>query len=419
MSSLRSLLNPTEADNGSTSSDAAKEPSDRKRRHDRAKARYMEEVSYLQEKSKELQDQLDGLERSKKRKTETTASVWEGFARRQALERQEAQLENAKLKGVLTQQLSIIKGLEAVLSQRPQLLTWPTLPMNDASIVRFPKDPALRAAEFERVMTYELTWPTLPMNDASIVRFPKDPAQRAAEFERVMTYELARLDETYRKFGLVNTLDTWKQVVVRMDEATHEVVLDVSFSLVVHVPARVLADAMTIIYIPNEDLSVRNGSVKFLERFDPHSVYVQRIFNITNLPQVVAHFACRCARVAADHAKFALVSVMDDDAVPYPHHALRSREHIYASAEPLNGTQSRWKMVRRVHIPASLTAQVPVPIGALVELLLHCYSDNIEILMRRMRDVLPGVAGLAPHSDLVEPAGELIQLNQTRLSPTH
>ncbi|EQC27076.1 hypothetical protein SDRG_15086 [Saprolegnia diclina VS20] len=385
MFSLKSLLNPTEDGDGNTSSDGAKEPNDRKRRHDRAKARYMEEVSYLQVKSKELQGQLDGLERSKKRKTESTASVWEGFARRQALERQEAQLENSKLKGVLTQQLSIIKGLEAVLSQRPQLLTWPVL----------------------------------PTNDASIVRFPKDPATRAAEFERVMTFELARLDETYRKFGLIDTLDTWKQVVVRMDEATHEVVLDVSFSLVVHVPARVLADAMTIIYIPAEDLGVRNGRVKFLERFDPHSVYIQRIFAITNLPEVVAHFACRGARLDEDHAKFVLASVMDDDLVPYPPQALRSREHIYASAEPLNATQSRWKMVRRVHIPASVTAQVPVPIGALVELLLHCYSDNIEILMGRMRDVLPGVAGLAPNSDLVEPAGELIQLNQTRLSPTH
>ncbi|OQR88125.1 hypothetical protein ACHHYP_07534 [Achlya hypogyna] len=338
MFSLKSLLNPDVAGD--------KEPSDRKRRHDRAKARYVEEVSYLQDRSLELQAQLDGLERSKKRKVHATGSVWEGFARRQALERQAAQLENTKLKGMLTQQLSIIHSLQSVLAQRPQLLTWPTLPLHDASLVRLPS-----------------------------ARGPRHDA-----LETAMAAELDRLDDTYRKFGLQNTLDTWKQVVVRVDDATQEIVLDVSFSLVVHVPLPTLVAAMTAIYIPTEDLHVANGSVEFLERFDKHTTYIRRRYAIHGLPEVIAQFACR-SMASGDGGKYVLVSVMDDDAFPYPRHALRSREHIYASAEPLSAVSSRWKMVRRVHVPASVQGGVAAPIGALVELLLHCYSDNIDILM--------------------------------------
>ncbi|OQS04867.1 hypothetical protein THRCLA_02931 [Thraustotheca clavata] len=370
MHSLQSLLNPDVGGEGSG-------VSDRKRRHDRAKARYLEEVSYLQEKSRELQVQLDTLESSKKRKADKPLSVWEGFARRQALERQEAQLENGKLKSMLTQQILIIRNLEGVLTQRPQLIAWPTLTVNDLTVTRFP----IKIQE------------------------------RKQAFDRLMESEFGCLDEIYRKFGLSDTLDTWKQVVVRIDEATSDIVLDVSFSLIVNVSYDIMAKAMTTIYIPKELINVPNGSANVLELIDDLSVYIQRKYTLQSLPEIHAHFACR-AKNMEDRVLCVLASVMDDDAYPYPSHVLRSREHIYSSAEHLNENQSRWKMVRRVHIPASANGQIDLPIGSLVELLLHLYSDNVEILMSRMQDVLRAIANVPLSAVLVEPAGDLIQLNQ-------
>ncbi|KAF0721808.1 hypothetical protein AaE_010008 [Aphanomyces astaci] len=180
--------------------------SDRKRRHEKAKARYNEEMADLQDKYDSLELQLHDLNLNKRQKIEGQAqSTWEGFARRQAWQRQQSMIENTRLKSRLEMQMSIIRDLQGVLTNQPLLLV--------------------------RVMcSYESS--ILGPSDIPYVHLTVDPRERKLAVDAIMENQLARMQDVFAENGMLRTQNTWKQVSVRFDECSKELVFEMSLSFV-------------------------------------------------------------------------------------------------------------------------------------------------------------------------------------------
>ncbi|KDO19433.1 hypothetical protein SPRG_15423 [Saprolegnia parasitica CBS 223.65] len=122
--------------------------SDRKLRHERAKQRYEDEVASLRAKLAELSEQLETLTKARAgpRKSQ---SVWEGFARRQVIEHQEALRENAKLKHQIEAHMGLLQRLQGVLAQDRHDL----LELSDPNaVVSLVEEPSARRATVHAVL---------------------------------------------------------------------------------------------------------------------------------------------------------------------------------------------------------------------------------------------------------------------------
>ncbi|RQM23910.1 hypothetical protein B5M09_002564 [Aphanomyces astaci] len=196
--------------------------SDRKRRHEKAKARYNEEMADLQDKYDSLELQLHDLNLNKRQKIEGQAqSTWEGFARRQAWQRQQSMIENTRLKSRLEMQMSIIRDLQGVLTNQPLLL--------ESSI--------------------------LGPSDIPYVHLTVDPRERKLAVDAIMQNQLARMQDVFAENGMLRTQNTWKQVSVRFDECSKELVFEMSLSFIFNVPIGDLTSGLNTVVTPRVDYS--------------------------------------------------------------------------------------------------------------------------------------------------------------------
>ncbi|ETV93502.1 hypothetical protein, variant [Aphanomyces invadans] len=204
--------------------------SDRKRRHEKAKARYNEEMADLHDKYTSLELQLTELETNKRMKIEGQAqSTWEGFARRQAWQRQQSMKENARLKSRLEMQMTIIRDLQAVLTNQPLLL--------ESSIL----GPA----------------------EIPFVHLTEDSRERKLAVDSIMQAQLSRMQVVFAENGMLRSLNTWKQVAVRFDECTKELVFEMSLSFIFNVPINELCAGLnTAITVRSDYSEYSNGSTK-------------------------------------------------------------------------------------------------------------------------------------------------------------
>ncbi|KDO19434.1 hypothetical protein SPRG_15424 [Saprolegnia parasitica CBS 223.65] len=387
--SLHSLLNPApcpayEPKPTSPASSGGKPPSDRKLRHDRAKTRYNDEMAFLTRKRQELTERIESLEKAKRHRT--SKSVWEGFARRQALERQESMIENTKLKNVLQQQLAILADLQGVLSERPTLTSWPLMPGIEG-----------------------------PMALLS-----KEPNRRLAQFTELMDAQVSQLHDVFRKHGLLDAADTWKQIVVRNDGC--HVALDVSVSMVVNAPYKLLGKALERVASVREPRRTANGYVEPIEVFEGTGQLFRRVTTMLGLPEIHAEFAVK-GYTFPNQVAFVINSMYDDETSPPERGVLRSRETLFITSEYLSETQARCKMYRKVYVPAiHVPGTPPSPssddgncgVASLLEMLLTCYSDNIEAFVQAIyREFRPLLGADNLPDSLVETTPELITFNES------
>ncbi|EQC27074.1 hypothetical protein SDRG_15084 [Saprolegnia diclina VS20] len=347
---IAGLLNP----------DAA--ASDRKLRHERAKQRYDDEVASLRAKLAELTEQLEALTtaRAGPRKSQ---SVWEGFARRQVIEHQEALRENTKLKHQIELHMELLQRLQGVLAQdRHDLLQLPSL------------DPS------------------------AVVSLSLDPSARRATVHAVLDQQFAQLPATYQKHGLTSSLDTWKQIVVR--QGRHEIALEISYNLLVHASPSAVGDALCEIFAPAQRRVVSNGSAQLLESFDATTHLLERVYAVPGQRAINTHLATKSYRSVDGGHAFVQQAIGHDALFPLPPDTVIVRDVIFTTVERCEGGDARWKSFRHVHIPLDANAG-----GDLVEKLLSCYGDSIEVLTKALHRVLR-----SPR-DLVESQGDLITFN--------
>ncbi|KAF0718215.1 hypothetical protein As57867_001821, partial [Aphanomyces stellatus] len=386
--SMRSLLNPSH-DSAPYHDDivVTTEPpkaenrasSDRKRRHERAKARYNEEMTHLHVKREELEDKLLALESNKKSKIQKQSkSPWEGFARRQAWKRQQSMKENGKLKMQLETQLSIIRDLQAVLSKQPQLLEAPAVGSGPLS-----------------------------------VRLCRDPIQRKQTITDMLQHQLHRMDNIFTENGLLASQDSWKQVTVRYDEVSRELVCEKSLSLIFNVPFGVLSSGLhSTVNRMHQHSTFSNGSSDLLEVVDANTQYKHRVYKLDGVPDIHVNFIFHSFG-STDSYVWIGQSVLEDELHPFPDNVFRSRESIWCVAEPISATQSRLKKVRHIHLapPREQDLGSVCPVGALADILINVYAANTDLFT----SILEGnVLDFCPQKPevLVESAGPIIQLNQ-------
>ncbi|KAF0718216.1 Aste57867_1824 [Aphanomyces stellatus] len=387
--SMRSLLNPSH-DSAPYHEDIVitteppkaenHESSDRKRRHERAKARYNEEMAHLHDKREELEDKLLALESTKRSKIQNhSKSPWEGFARRQAWKRQQSMMENGKLKMQLETQLSIIRDLQAVLTKQPQLL----------------EAPSVGAGPFS-------------------VRLGRDPIQRKQMITTMLQHHLHRMDNIFTENGLLASQDSWKQLTVRYDDTAHELVFEKSLSLIFNVPIGVLCSGLhsTINRVrPHSTFS--NGSSDVLEVVDATTQYKRRVYKLDGLvPDIHVNFIVHTSGTA-DSYVLICQSVLDDELHPLPDNVFRSHESIWCVAEPISATQSRLKKVRHIHLvpPREQDLGSVCPVGALADILINVYATNSDVFTNLLEKNVLAYCPEKPEV-LVESAGPIIQLNQ-------
>ncbi|KAF0718400.1 Aste57867_1724 [Aphanomyces stellatus] len=387
--SMRSLLNPSH-DSAVHHDDiliTTKLPlenrasSDRKRRHERAKARYNEEMTHLHDKCQALEDKLLALESNKKFKIQKhSKSPWEGFARRQAWKRQQSMMENGKLKMQLETQLSIIRDLQAVLTKQPQLLDAPPVGSGTLS-----------------------------------VRLGLDPIERKQTISDMLQHQLHRMDDVFAENGLVESQDSWKQLTVRYDDTAHELVFEKSLSLIFNVPIGVLCSGLhSTVNRVREHATYFNGSSDTLEVVDANTLYRRRVYKLDDggVPDIHVNFIFHTSG-SADSYVWIGQSVLEDELHPFPDNVFRSRESIWCVAEPISATQSRLKKVRHIHLapPREQDLGSVCPVGALADILISVYAANTDLFTSLVEKNVLEYCPEKPEV-LVESAGPIIQLNQ-------
>ncbi|RHY26765.1 hypothetical protein DYB32_007321 [Aphanomyces invadans] len=352
--------------------------SDRKRRHEKAKARYNEEMADLHDKYTSLELQLTELETNKRMKIEGQAqSTWEGFARRQAWQRQQSMKENARLKSRLEMQMTIIRDLQAVLTNQPLLL--------ESSIL----GPA----------------------EIPFVHLTEDSRERKLAVDSIMQAQLSRMQVVFAENGMLRSLNTWKQVAVRFDECTKELVFEMSLSFIFNVPINELCAGLnTAITVRSDYSEYSNGSTK---TFDSKTQYVRRVYTLNGAPDVHVNFVFHSFGTT-DSFVWIGQSVLEDDLYPFPENVLRSRESIWCLAEPISATQSRLRKIRHVHLipPKSKDFADVCGVGKLADILVNCYAANTELFAQLVESsVTKNLSSYRP-DQLMESTGPLIQLNQ-------
>jgi hypothetical protein len=262
---------------------------ERKRRHDAAKARYKAEMDELQMLEKSYEEKLHALQRSKWERKATShdrrsgRSIWEGFARRQAIERQEVQLENTRLKHSLEVHQKTLAALEAVVRQHQK-----------------------QSSTIDPLGPYRVR-----MEDMMHMCLPLDESARRSIFNASMDAQFGTVPYLLDRHGLAPlSSGTWKQVRIRT-EPNHErlssshnhhhmrIVLELSFRLRVHVAPTVLADTIYAAYYPRQTSSynfmrIPNGSADILQNIDALSHCIRRIYRLDHgLPDIHAHFGSK------------------------------------------------------------------------------------------------------------------------------
>ncbi|RHY11571.1 hypothetical protein DYB25_001956 [Aphanomyces astaci] len=355
--------------------------SDRKRRHEKAKARYNEEMADLQDKYDSLELQLHDLNLNKRQKIEGQAqSTWEGFARRQAWQRQQSMIENTRLKSRLEMQMSIIRDLQGVLTNQPLLL--------ESSI--------------------------LGPSDIPYVHLTVDPRERKLAVDAIMQNQLARMQDVFAENGMLRTQNTWKQVSVRFDECSKELVFEMSLSFIFNVPIGDLTSGLNTVVTPRVDYSeYSNGYTSLLETFDSKTQYIRRVYTLDGAPDVHVNFVFHSFGTA-DSFVWIGQSVLEDDVHPIPDNVLRSRESIWCLAEPISPTQSRLRKVRHVHLipPKAKDFGDVCAVGKLAEILVNCYAANTELFAQLVEANVKKNCSAHKPTLLMESPGPLIQLNQ-------
>ncbi|CAK4095609.1 unnamed protein product [Aphanomyces euteiches] len=390
--SMRSLLNPSQecvqiSPASPISISVPPKPenrasNDRKRRHERAKARYNEEMNDLNTKYRTLEKQLREMEQNKKMKIEGHShSPWEGFARRQAWKRQQAMIENGRLKSRLEVQMSIIKDLQAVLTKQPQLLESPLDPLD-----------------------------SLP------VSLPRDPVLRQEAISKIMTVQLDRMNDVFVENGLLETHESWKQVSVRYDEATSELVFETTISLIFNVPVGTLSKGLdATLHRALEGSEYFNGSSKLLETNDSKTHMKRRVYKVEGAMDIHTNFIHH-AFPAGDSYVWVSQSVHEDELYPIPDTEFRSRDSIWCVTEPVSETQSRLKKVRHIHLvpPRGRELGDSCPVGSLADILINIYVANTELFTNLLETNVLDFCPQKPQV-LIEDSGPIIQLNQLSL----
>ncbi|EQC37333.1 hypothetical protein SDRG_05551 [Saprolegnia diclina VS20] len=110
------------------------------------------ELAYLRQQAADLKLQLDALTNTKALQVESSGNHWEKVARNQKLASEMATLENARLKRVMEDQITLASALEKVLAKRPRLAATPTMDMADWKLRRLPTDPTRRATAFHAIV---------------------------------------------------------------------------------------------------------------------------------------------------------------------------------------------------------------------------------------------------------------------------
>ncbi|KDO19432.1 hypothetical protein SPRG_15422 [Saprolegnia parasitica CBS 223.65] len=242
------------------------------------------------------------------RKLRSSKSVWEGFARRQALERQAAVFENAQLKKVLQHHADVLSRLRAVV------------------------EPATMSCRMDDdLVLAHVTRGPLPRNWSNSTLHERLDAQKAL------------LPSIFRKHGLDCQQDSWKQIVSRVDTATGDIVLEISTCLVVHAGFADVGDAMSCIYTPKQPLHVENRSIEILEIVDASSHIGEHVHCVAS-ETFRRRFARKCSAL---HDRIVFV----EQTIEADHGDRPYTETKYEALEYLRRDRCHWKMFRCVRLP--------------------------------------------------------------------
>ncbi|OQS06282.1 hypothetical protein THRCLA_01684 [Thraustotheca clavata] len=297
----------------------------------RKKKRNVDELKYLRKTMVELREKLVKLETKAASATEDK-SDWEAVARRQAMERHQAQQENARLKQELEQQIQLANALEILLTQQTQTAS--------------------------------------AIEDLSCEQLPINVIKRAAKMHKLVDNEFHRLETVFVQHGILGRNDSSYANITVAEKAKS--IIQLTLTRVAAVPSilSLLADRFWNIF--TNDIVTPDLSLKVLEIVDTNTIYYQfEVHNHDCLPLLRCNYVIK--RYIQPHATSFVIRTMGHD----PLHPISDSSW---SSEDTIWIQLRQSSTGHVLVKMVLLLQVPYcdAIDPLVDLMLQCSIDSTQ-----------------------------------------
>ncbi|OQR87022.1 hypothetical protein ACHHYP_20434 [Achlya hypogyna] len=309
----------------------------------RVRKRYVDEIASLRAKAEEYTQQLETLMLHHDISS-ICASPWEGISRRQAAERSAAELDNARLKEALAEQLNTIEALLRIVHKRPKLLD--VAYVEDWKLQRLPAEPNLRRTNFHAMLD--------------------------AEFERMESVFLAQ-----RLYDAAQGTHTH----VEYDDESDQLQLSCSMVSDVAAPFRLVGHAIWDLFSGNTPIVLGSGLLIPLEEPDSCTRYMLLSLQLPFGFEIQGNMAAK-RYDEAHRMAFTTKMVMEDELFPYAAGVYITRETGWFSIEPLNDRSSRIHFYSRGHVPCrSRTAPGPdASFSDLAEIVLAGYRGNMAFI---------------------------------------
>ncbi|OQR93507.1 hypothetical protein ACHHYP_02490 [Achlya hypogyna] len=302
------------ASSGSDMDSPPKPTSTAPKKINESRKRQREELEYLRVKVDELQKHLTVLQQIKAVETEGE-TPWQKLAHQMRMDKQNALLENEKLKQELEEQIEFGKTLQTILKKRPRLTTLPTLDQDQWRLCRLVKDPIMRAKAMNEILKQQYLALPGAMVESGLVDMEADYLACKPKLARNQDDQL--ITETI-----------WCQN------------LPYDHGFVTRCMWVLMGDPSRYDY----------AGFSMLETFDADTKYLCTVGQLDNLLTSQCRFLLRRV-VEADRVVFMMRSILEDELMPHDKTALVNNKSAWFVVEPSNAGGCRLKFYQKATLP--------------------------------------------------------------------
>ncbi|EQC28694.1 hypothetical protein SDRG_13569 [Saprolegnia diclina VS20] len=279
-----------------------------------SRKRQREELEFLRVRVEELEKHLGVLQQVKAIETESE-TPWQKLAHQMRIDKQNAVLENEKLKQELEEQIEFGKTLQAILRKRPKLSSLPTLDSDQWKLYRLVKEPMTRAHAVYEILQQQLAAFPGAMVESGLVDTEADMLLTRPKLSRYLDDQL--ITETI-----------W----------CHNFPYDYRF--VTRCMWALMANPSQYEYT----------GFSLLETFDDDTKYICTIGKLDNLLTSQCRFLMR--RLSEPGREIFLIrSILEDELMPHDKTALINNKSAWFVLEPTPGGGCRLKFYQKATLP--------------------------------------------------------------------
>ncbi|OQS05410.1 hypothetical protein THRCLA_02454 [Thraustotheca clavata] len=307
------LTDSATASSGSDMESPVKQTTERPKKINESRKRQREELEYLRVKVDELRKHLTVLKQIKEIETENE-TPWQKLAHQMRIDKQNALLENEKLKSELQEQIEFGKTLQSILKKRPRLTTLPTLDNEQWRLYRLVKEPVVRANAVDEILKQQYLALPGAMVESNLVDMTDDYL--------CCTPKLARNHE---------------------DQIISETVWCCNISYEFGFVTRCLWSLMA------DPSRYHHPSFALLEVFDDNTRYMSTIGRVS--PSLTSNCRFVIRRVTEENREVILMrSILEDELMPHDKTVLINNKTAWFTVEP-TATGSRMKFFQKSTLP--------------------------------------------------------------------